>query len=730
MRQQRVAMLACTLSLFVVAAFAALVAGSTQAGAHAPRTHSRAAIINVTNTGDSGPGSLRDAIEQAAPGDTINFTVTGTINLTSDALTINKDLTISGPGADTLSVERNPKAPDFKIFTVERGATVAIYGLSIRQGRAAASSGDAGGGIDNNGTLTLDSCRLTDNFAVDGGGGIHNAGTMSLTHCRVAANISEGVGGGISNDGMLTVSESVVEHNEALGKMAGAGGGIANTGTLTLNNSTISSNFALIYGGALYNSGQTTINKSTIMENVCGAATVSREQRGGGGVYNKEGGKLGINASTIARNSTALNRGGAQLSPVADGVYNAGDATVATSIIAINGGMVAPFWDVEGVFVSQGYNLIGRRFGNTGFARGVRNDLVGFDNVPLDPLLGALRDNGGPTPTAALLCNSPAIDAGDDASTEPPLSFATDQRGRARRAGAHVDIGAFEVQPDDEHCRVLSISDATVVEGDSGKKLAVFNVSLSAATADGVAFHYATSTNAASGLDYEGQANGFDFDFTIGNAFIAGGQTSASISVPVNGDTIYERDETFIIRLTQVTNAILRSGRGVGTIINDDPSPVVQFSAADYQAGEAGGHAVITVTRTGNTTDGFAVNYATLDAPDALPCRDTTTAPHAASARCDYTTTIDTLNFAPGQVQQSFNVPIVDDAYAEPAETFKVVLIAPGGLVLGSLNQATVTIGDNDTEGNANPIDDSAFFVRQHYLDFLNREPEQAGFDA
>lgn len=719
-------MLGCAL-VVTLAAFITLVGSSTQASATAQGAPTLPAIITVTNTEDSGPGSLRTAIAQAVPGDTINFNVTGAINLSSGALTINKDLIISGPGADILAVERNSSAPDFRIFTVESGAKVAIYGLSISRGRSAASPGDAGGGIANNATLTLDSCRLTDNFAIDGGGGIHNAGTMSLKNCLVAANVSEGVGGGILNDGMLTISESVVEHNEARGEIAGAGGGIVNNGTLTLNNSTISYNFARIYGGALYNSGQTTINKSTIMENVCGVVTVPAVRRGGGGVYNKESGNLSINASTIARNSNATPADEFPLTPIADGVYNAGTATVGTTIIALNGRTGFTPWDVEGAFISQGYNLISNALLSTGFANGVLHDKIGVGTALLNPGLGSLRDNGGATPTAGLLCGSPAIDAGDDAITEPPLNFATDQRGRARRAGAHVDIGAFEVQPG-ERCRMLSISDATVVEGDSGKKSAVFNVTLSAPTADDVTFDYDMLSN-STGIAIHGIADN-DYDYIAGKATIAGGETSTTLSVPIHGDTKFELDETFIVRLKFVTNALIGSGWGIGTIVNDDPSPVVQFSAPAYQVNEAGGDAVITVTRTGNSSDGFSVNYATVDDPDARPCRDTTPAPDVASARCDYTSIKDTLVFAPGQMQQSFNVPIIDDAHAEQAETLKVVLIAPGGLVLGAVREATITIGDNDTGAGANPIDESAFFVRQHYLDFLNREPEQSGFDA
>jgi Calx-beta domain len=177
----------------------------------------------------------------------------------------------------------------------------------------------------------------------------------------------------------------------------------------------------------------------------------------------------------------------------------------------------------------------------------------GNGGVLINPRLGALRANGGPTLTMAWLCGSPAIDAGDDTITGPPLNLTTDQRGRPRPAGAHVDIGAFELQPDDEQCRDLSISDAAVVEGAGGTTNIIFNVTLSAAT----------------------------------------------VSVPVNGDTLFEPDETFTVTLSNPTNAVLARAQAVGTIINDDEQPTLQFSDVSYQVSESATSAVLTVVRTG-----------------------------------------------------------------------------------------------------------------------------------
>jgi photosystem II stability/assembly factor-like uncharacterized protein len=153
------------------------------------------------------------------------------------------------------------------------------------------------------------------------------------------------------------------------------------------------------------------------------------------------------------------------------------------------------------------------------------------------------------------------------------------------------------------------------------------------------------------------------------------------------------------------------------------------FGAAAYAAGESdAAGAQLTVVRAGDNTFPASVSYATVDDPAAVPCADQGT---AAYARCDYATTVDTLFFAAGETAKTVRVPLIDDGHAEHAETFHVALSQPAeGAALGARPVAAVTIADNDTGATPNPIFDNAFFVRQQYLDFLSREPEQAGFDA
>src|SRR5205085_5089304 len=130
-----------------------------------------------TNTGDSGAGSLRQALLDAQDGDTISFSLppSSTIVLTSGELTITKNITISGSGADVLSVQRDMAAAAFRIFHVNPGHTVTIGGITISNGVASAG----GGGIYNDhSTLTVNSCVLSGNSApagnTQGGGAIFN----------------------------------------------------------------------------------------------------------------------------------------------------------------------------------------------------------------------------------------------------------------------------------------------------------------------------------------------------------------------------------------------------------------------------------------------------------------------------------------------------------------------------------------------------------------------------
>ncbi|MBV9927279.1 MAG: CSLREA domain-containing protein [Acidobacteria bacterium] len=248
---------------------------------------------------------------------------------------------------------------------------------------------------------------------------------------------------------------------------------------------------------------------------------------------------------------------------------------------------------------------------------------------------------------------------------------------------------------------------AALTEELSGTSFARYEVSLSAATGRTVSVHFETSEGTATaGVDY--QPVSLDLVF-------APGEVSKEVLVTINGDTLEEpANETFFVNLLNAVNANIVNGRQQVAIINND-TPFPQFSAANFNADE-GAHAFdVTVVRSGDKTGEFTVDYATSDG--------------TASERGDYTTALGTLRFAPGEVSKTFTVLLTDDALREGNETVNLTLTNPtGGAKLAGQSNSTLTIVDNDAAPTiVNPIDGTTFFVRQHYHDFLNREPDDAG---
>src|SRR5262249_50801542 len=161
------------------------------------------ATITVTSTGDSGLGSLRNAVSAASPGDTVSFSVNGTITLAS-LITIAKDLTINGPA--TTSGDGITQ-----VLAVNRGASVTIRKLSIIDGGASFEREVFGWiGITNDGSLALVDCVIENNLGfVVRAAGIVNSGTMTILRSSIVGNGPLGRGvGGILNSGTITITDS------------------------------------------------------------------------------------------------------------------------------------------------------------------------------------------------------------------------------------------------------------------------------------------------------------------------------------------------------------------------------------------------------------------------------------------------------------------------------------------------------------------------------------------
>lgn len=152
----------------------------------------------------------------------------------------------------------------------------------------------------------------------------------------------------------------------------------------------------------------------------------------------------------------------------------------------------------------------------------------------------------------------------------------------------------------------------------------------------------------------------------------------------------------------------------------------ISFAAASSNTTESSGSVTVTVKRTGTVTQPVTVDYAT-SGDNGLPCSN---AGGVATPKCDFTTALGTLSFAANEDTKTVNILISQDSFVEGPETFSISLSNPtGGSALGTAATNTITITDDATEAPANPIDDVRNFVRQHYHDFLNREPDTSGWD-
>jgi predicted outer membrane repeat protein len=319
---------------------------------------------------------------------------------------------------------------------VNDGGVASISGSGFTNNKAAGNLSRGGAIANVSGTLNIDGAYFTGNNALDGGALFIAAGSVAtVTQSSFIANTA-GYGGAIESNGQLDVNYTTLANNQAnqdggaiwvlssdldmaysvvRNNVAGAtGGGIScYANNISVINSTVSGNKATGNGGGIYSTCDLNLTNSTLSGNESALL--------GGGVYQGGSGVGTVGAVTAARNKAAAGAG----------VYNdgGGASTLTLQYTLLTSNTTG---NCDGVIASNGYNLSSDN--NCGGAFTQTGDQ---NNVVL--VVGALRDNGGPTPTHDLPAGSPALDV-----IPTPCAFAEDQRGVTRPQRTKCDVGAFE----------------------------------------------------------------------------------------------------------------------------------------------------------------------------------------------------------------------------------------------------------------------------------------------
>ena len=230
---------------------------------------------------------------------------------------------------------------------------------------------------------------------------------------------------------------------------------------------------------------------------------------------------------------------------------------------------------------------------------------------------------------------------------------------------------------DDDAMPTINIGDVTLPEGNSGPTNFLFLVTLTNPSSTDISVDYFTQNNTA--------AQPSDYTSTSGTVTFLAGETNKTITIPINGDTTYETNETFFVNLNNnSSNSTLGDSQGLGTITNDDAAPSFSIDDVTQSEGNSGTTAyVFTVTKTGSTELSSAVAFATAD--------NTATVGDG-----DYSPTANTLSFGPSDTTKTITVSVNGDTHVEPDESFFVNLSSPTNATISD-SQGVGTITNDDT---------------------------------
>lgn len=709
-------------------------------------TRSLAATLIVTENTDHPtaplPGSLRHTIAVATPGDTIEFAPSVTVvKLAGSELLIDKNLSIAGFGKTRIDADRKSRA-----FRIAPGVNALLTDLTILNGLCGQGEADvigkSGGAILNEGHLAVTACVFSGNAAGAGrggggdifgtpptrgqdggaGGAIFNAGTLDVQDTVFTANragnggpggtrfVGAGEGAGTGGAGGAIANQSPAANVVSIqrctfeGNMAGAGGtdggggeksatgGMggafhSNAGTCAIRDTTFALNAAGTGGdatgrnypavpiarrgdggaggGLALTGGALTLTNCTLSGNQAGDGWSNQSTRyfgnggDGGGIYSTAA--LDLVSCSLFFNQAGQVGGSDWAVPVRNG--NGGALCVGEGFTSLRNTLIGSNYFANagecifGPVSSHGHNLVQILNDSTGITSGANGDLGGTKAAPLNVPVAPLGDHGGPTPIHLLLSGNPAIDAGDDTLT------GTDQRGEPRLASTGVDIGAVEVSA--QSMFIFDSASDLEIEEYSHTYVRVLRAGpgLAAETVQ-----YATVAGTATA----------DQDYLSQNGVLTfvPGEGEKTVGVPLRQENEIERDETFTIELSSPSPGTSLGAPSVHTVTLRGHG--LGFAQPSISVAEDAGSVELKIVR-GNASAKsevfYHIEFVTASREDIVP---------AGKAGEGF------IKFAAGQFEASLSIPIVNDAFPEPNETFKVRL---GSAV------ATVTILSDDPGG-------------------------------
>lgn len=638
---------------------------------------------SVVNPNDGGDGSVVNPPDDAGDGSVVNPNDGGDGGGTTPSLAVNSVMVAEGnSGTTTATFTVTLSAPATQQVTVQ-------YATS--NGTATTADNDYASSM---GALTFDVGDTTKTITVNVNGDTVNEAneTFQVTLSNpVGATIMTASGTGTITDDDPVPSLSIAD----VSVIEGNAGNTATTFTVTLSAASgqpVTVSYQTANGTAMGGSDFTAVPATTLMfapgetskqftVNVTGDTTAEPNETFTVTLSSPTNATLGTATAT----ATIQNDDGAVIPriSIADAMVtegNSGTTTLAFNVTLDTAPATGQTVTVQ-FATANGTGVLGANAGGTAPTGGLDYNAAS----------GTVTFTAGQTmQTVNVTVNGDALNEGDETFTAT-LSNATG--GNIARATATGTITNDDAQP------TISVNDVSVTEGAAGVRAAVFTATLSAPSGRPVSVNFTTADGTGANPALSGGAaaqGGQDYVAGTGGITFAAGTTTQTFSIVVNGDTLNEADETFLVNLMSPTNATLSDMQGVGTITNDDALPSISISNVVNREGNAGvTNYSFLVQLSAPSGRSVTVDYATANGAGA----------NGATAGSDYVAANGTLTFNAGSTQQFITVQVNGDTVVEGTESFLVNLSNVAAATLMN-NQATGTIFNDDGGGLFISIDD------------------------